>query len=268
MEEVTKLIERLEASTEPFVAQINEKTIYLKTPNSRWSDKVLINEYICLQIAKKLELPIPNGGICIVNECTDISEVVDDIEYDETINGVSFYSERIYNANSSINSINIVKNILNKDEINSIILFDHLIYNADRHEGNLLISYSSKSIEFTMYIIDHSHVFNLMYNWTDTSLRNLIIHEDFRDTKILDSNYNQVYKYFYELKVLNEKLLRGAAEKFKKIITKEMLDEIFESIPKVWIYNDKDIQELKEYILYRVNNIDYMVNMILNYKRY
>ncbi|HAK42773.1 MAG TPA: hypothetical protein DCM59_08840 [Clostridium sp.] len=268
MEEVTKLIERLEASTEPFVAQIKEKNIYLKTPNSRWSDKVLINEYICLQLAQKLNLTIPNGGICIVNDDTDTSDVVDDIEYDETINGVAFYSERIYNANSSINSINIVKNILNKDEINSIILFDHLIYNVDRHEGNLLISYSSKSIGFTMHIIDHSHVFNLMYNWTDASLKDLIVGEDFKDTRILDNNYNQVYRYFYELKILNEKLLRCAAEKFKKIITKKLLDEIFEGIPKVWISDDKDIQKLKEYILYRVNNIDYMVNMIFNYKRY
>ncbi|MDC4240511.1 hypothetical protein NE398_10090 [Clostridium tertium] len=265
MDNVTKLLERLEASTDPFEAKINDRYVYIKTFGCRWSNKILINEYICLEIAKALKLPIPNGGFCLVNDETDITDVIDDIGYDENINGVAFYSEKIHNVNPSIKSINVVNNIVNKDEINSIILFDHLVYNIDRHKGNLLINYGGGINGFKMYIIDHSHVFNLQHNWNVQGLQKLIISDDYKDKIILDLNYKEVYKYFYELRILNEESLKSAAENFKKVITEEFLDNIFNSIPKVWIYNLEDLIKLKEYILYRLNNIDYMVNMIINY---
>lgn len=265
MEEVTKLLERLEASTDPFEAKINDKYVYVKTFGGRWSNRILINEYICLEIAKALNLPIPNGGFCLINDKTDITDVIDDIAYDETIYGVAFYSEKIHNVNPSIKSLNVVKNIVNKDAINSIVLFDHLIYNRDRHAGNLLINYNNSLEGFKMYIIDHSHVFNLQHNWNVQGLQNLIANDDYKDEIILDLNYKKVYKNFYEIRVLNEESLKSAAENFKIVITEELLDNIISNIPKVWIYNLEDLIKLKEYILYRLSNIDYIVNMIIKY---
>lgn len=265
MKKVTKLLERLEASTDPFEAKIGENYVYVKTFNCRWSNKILINEYVCLEIAKALNLSIPNGGVCLIDEKTDKDDVRDDIDYEENINGLGFYSEKIYNVGPSIQAINVINNIVNKDEINSIILFDHLIYNIDRHNGNLLINYGNNIDGFKMYIIDHSHVFNLKHNWDFQGLNKLIINEDFKDKIILDSNYKDVYKYFYDLGIINESSLNIAADKFKKVITENLLDNIFNSIPKVWIYNLEDLIKLKEYILYRLNNIDYMIDMIINY---
>ncbi|NFL86217.1 HipA domain-containing protein [Clostridium botulinum] len=267
MESVTKLLERLQASTDPFEALIKEKSVYVKTFGSRWSNRILINEYICLELAKALGLTIPDGGLCIINEKTDIENVIDDIDYDENITGVGFYSEKIYNVSPSINSLSVVNNIINKEEINTIILFDHLVYNVDRHRGNLLLNYKSGLNGFKMYIIDHSHVFNLQHNWDANGLQKLINNKDYRDHKILDLNYKEVYQYFYELEILNENLLRIAASNFKTIVTENLLDNIIDNIPKVWIINEADLLKLKEYILYRLNNIDYIVEMIIKYEK-
>jgi len=43
MERVNKLIERIEASTDPFEAKLGNKYAYVKIFGSRWSNKVLIN---------------------------------------------------------------------------------------------------------------------------------------------------------------------------------------------------------------------------------
>lgn len=265
MKKVTKLLERIEASTDPFEAKIADRYVYIKTFGNRWSNKVLINEYICLEIAKELGLTIPNGGFCFVDNDTDITDVIDDIDYDEDINGVAFFSEKIHNVNPSIRSINVVKNIVNKEEINSIILFDHLVYNIDRHKGNLLLNYGRGINGFKMYIIDHSHVFNMQYNWSFFGLQTLMEEEDYKDRNILDSNFKEVYSFFYELGIINRESLIMAAEKFKTVITEELLENVFSKIPKVWIYNLEDLIKLKEYILYRLSNINYMVEMIINY---
>ena len=268
MDEVTRLLERLQASTDPFEALIKRKYVYVKTFGSRWSNRILMNEYICLELAKALGLTIPDGGSCIINEKTDRQDVIDDIDYDENINGIAFYSEKIHNVNPSINSISVVNNIINKEEINSIILFDHLIYNIDRHRGNLLLNYGNEINGLKMYIIDHSHVFNLQHNWDATGLQRLINDEDYKNEQILDLNYTEVYRYFYELGILNENLLKIAATNFKIIVTDELLDNIINNIPSVWIINKDDLLKLKEYILYRLNNIDYIVEMIMKYDKY
>lgn len=265
MEKVTKLLERLEAATSPFEAKVEDKYVYIKTFGGRWSNKVLINEYICLEIAKALNLTIPDGGICLVDDKTDINDVIDDIDYDEDINGIAFYSEKIHNVSPSIKSIKVLMNIVNKEEINAIILFDHLVYNADRHKGNLLLNYGTKINGFKMYIIDHSHVFNMQYNWDVLGLKRLIENQDYKDKNILDLNFKEVYSFFYELGIINRESLNNESEKFKKIITQDLLDNIFEKIPKAWIYDIEDLIKLKEYILYRLSNIDYMVDMILSY---
>ena len=58
------------------------------------------------------------------------------------------------------------------------------------------------------------------------------------------------------------------SDRFKNIINGNLLDDIINEIPKVWRYKDEDILKLKEYILYRLRNIDYMVDMIINYTKY
>lgn len=92
--------------------------------------------------------------------------------------------------------------------------------------------------------------------------------EDYKNEKILDLNYREVYKYFYELGILNKNLLEIAATNFKNIVTDELLDNIINNIPTVWIVKKDDLLKLKEYILYRLNNIDYIVEMIIKYDGY
>lgn len=266
MSHVTKLLRRIKAATEPFEGIIGDKRAFIKAPNGVWGNKVLINEFICLKLAQKLRLPIPNGGICIIDDNTNIDNIIDEIDYDENINGVCFFSERIEKSNPIVNSLKVIENIVNKSDINKIALFDHIIYNEDRHEGNILIQHSTNFGSFTMYIIDHSHVFNLKHNWNKEKLENLIEENDFKDTKIMMLNNDTLYKNFFELGILDEDLLKEESEIFKSIINENLLDDIISQIPNEWISNYDDIIALKKYILYRVSNIDYMVQIILSYK--
>lgn len=265
MYHVTKLLRRLEAATQPFEGVLNNKNVFIKTPNGTWGNKVLINEFVCLKLAESLNIPIPNGGICIIDENTDINEVVDYIDYSEEITGVCFFSERLEKSLPIVNSLSVLSNIENKSDINKIALFDHIIYNEDRHQGNILLQHSVSMGHLLMYVIDHSHVFNLKHSWNAEKLEKLIFEEDFKDITIMKLNNYELYKNFFDSNVLNANSLNEQSNLFKEIITEDLLDNILKDIPKEWISNEEDLKALKKYILYRVDNIEYMVQLILDY---
>lgn len=265
MKQVIKLIRRLDASTEPFEGILDGKNVFVKIPNGTWGKKILINEFICLRLAQALNIPIPNGGKCIINEKTDIDNVIDEIDYSEDITGVCFFSERLEKSQPIVIYENALSKIANKFDINKIALFDHIIYNEDRHKGNILLQHSMSIGYLLMYIIDHSHVFNLKHEWNKNNLKELISNEDFKDKKIMELNNDELYKIFFELKILNRSELIKEKNKFQLIINDNLLDKIFKEIPKEWVSDEEDLDALKKYILYRVNNIDYFVELILSY---
>lgn len=265
MKEVSKLLKRLNSSTDPFEAKIDNTFVYVKSFGGRWTNKVLINEYVCLNMAKALDIPIPEGGICNITENTDIKAVEDDIDYGEDIKGIGFYSEKIYNVAPSIKAYTVFSNIINIEDINSIILFDHLIYNIDRHKGNLLLHYGNTIEGYRMYLIDHSHVFNLRHNWDVAGLQKLMDKDDYKDKNILNDNYKDLYRYFFDIGAIKRDLLEKAAEKFKNTITKEFLDGIINNVPKVWYLKIEDLNKLRDYIMYRLSHIDFIIEMILSY---
>lgn len=176
------------------------------------------------------------------------------------MNGYGFYSKRLEKVTKFSPKINVVKLIENKFEINKIILFDHLIYNDDRHDGNLLIGLKTSNI----YIIDHSHVFNLTYRWDAEGLEKLI-NNDHSSNEIMDNNLELVYQPFIDLKIITKENLIQEANAFKKVINRELLEEIVNEIPKEWISNRCDIDKLIDYILYRLNNMNSFIEIITKY---
>lgn len=262
---VEKVISKLDkGATEPIEGIIKGKNVIIKTFKNRYSNKVLINEYICLKLAEKLKMTIPNGGICVIDDKTKFDEELKlDLEYEGTeIDGVGYYSFRIEKAVDFTPNSMLVKMIKNNSEINKLILFDYLIYNDDRHESNILLHLA----EAKMYIIDHSHVFRLRPTWNSELLSEYIRKNDYTDINTLNLNYNLVYKPFVEEGILCTKSMINEAENIKKSITPELIDEIISELPDQWIEGlDKDIKALKKYILYRINNIDNIVNIICTY---
>jgi hypothetical protein len=265
-QDVDKILRCIEyGATEPFEGTIQGTHVFIKTFNNRWSNKILINEYICLKLGKLLGLPIPDGGVCCITDQTDISNVEPDLDYDEHITGKGFYSKRIERSTKFIRSHSIVSNIENKYDINKIILFDHLIYNNDRHEGNLMFSMGGDIKGYRMHIIDHSHVFNLHYTWNAVKIQQLIHDEDYNDTKILRCNYHETYEVFNELNIITRTDLENEIILFKSRIDEEILRGIVKDIPEEWITDINDIEKLIDYIMYRLYNLDNMKEMIINY---
>lgn len=261
MEHVDKIVNKLEfGATEPFEGIINGERVFIKTFNNRWSNKILVNEYLCLKLAQVLDMPIPNGGICLIDEYTEIGEDVD-LDYDETIEGVGFYSKRLEKATKFMADVNLARIISNKEDINKIILFDHLIYNDDRHDGNLLLTMNNRG----MYIIDHSHVFNLKHNWTEEGLAALMLREDYMDLKILQSNLAGVYTQFIEIGIVTKEKLINQSEQFKEKINEQVITNIIDEMPEVWVVNKKELLKLVEYLLYRLNHLNIIIENIISY---
>ncbi|MGL5151416.1 MAG: hypothetical protein ACRC7N_12685 [Clostridium sp.] len=145
-----------------------------------------------------------------------------------------FYSSTLEKSTPYINSPKVVNRILNKNEINKIILFDHLIFNEDRHNGNILLQSLKGTGGFYMYIIDHSHIFNLRHAWDMKKLEKLINDEDYKDERVMKLNLDSLYNLFFELDLIDEDILKDEAIKFKECITEEKLKDIIQLIPSEW----------------------------------
>ncbi|MBX4271450.1 HipA family kinase [Clostridium estertheticum] len=246
--------------TEPFNAKIKDKHVIVKTFNNIESNKVLANEIICYRIAKKIHLPMPNGGICDIKKGILIN---DNVEFNEERYGLGFYTDRLNKVTNIVNSTRVIqKYVTNKEDLPRIILFDHLIYNKDRHKGNILIDMATKNKK--LHIIDHSHVFNLGPLWDEYQLRRFIDEKDYVSSEILEYNF-PLYRLFFESMKIDLKLLKHHCEDFKNTLTVDFIQDSVNNLPKEWGISENEKSMLIEYILYRLTNLDRICSVIIEY---
>ena len=259
---VDKIERRIEnGCTEPFLAILNtgEEKIHavIKTKDNIQGILTLINELISYKLANAVGILMPDSGVATIDSQTIIEEnVLTDDDF-----GSCFYSKYIERA--SILNENIMDYISNKEAYEEIILFDHLTYNKDRNKGNLLIS-TGKGAKL-LYAIDHTHVFKNATIWDSICFRQGISDNDYLDVNILEANG---YGLFFRNKTFCKNSLLKIAEKFKMVITKQLLDDIINRIPRDWKISNNDLEALKNYLLYRVEHMNEMCDMIANYKEW
>lgn len=249
-------------ATNPIYGTSNDKNYIIKTINNIEGNKVLINELICYLIAKKLKFPIPNACFGEIDSNTLIHKnVLDSKDFDSNCFGLAFCSEFI-NSAMTISSSKMITSTNNyKWLLPKLMLFDHLIYNKDRNKGNLLISYSKK--DKNLYVIDHSHTFNLEALWNSVGLKQKIIDEDFKDNSIMDSNQYLYSKFNSALKI-DMITMQETIKYFKENLNVDFFKSLVENVPKVW-ENDKDeLDALTNYLIYRMEHIDYFADLIIN----
>lgn len=230
----------------------------VKTFNNLQSNIVLVNEIISYEIALLLGLPVPDSGICLIDDETNGIEILDDI----TQKGKGFYSKRINKA-TILNSNKMVDLIENKKDILKLIIFDHLVYNSDRNAGNIILKFQKQNL--LLNVIDHTHVFNKQCLWNKYELIRCREEKDFLDTKILTNNSYLYNMFFQKIPIKLEDLLEISA-KYKELINKNILKEIIDKIPKEWELKKEDSEELIEYLLYRLNNLDEMCSIIMKFR--
>jgi hypothetical protein len=248
--------------TVPILADSRGVNYVIKTYNNSQGNKILVNELLCYLIAKELELPIPNAKIGIIDNFTAIDNNVNDIvDFDNSCYGPCFCSQYLGNAFnvSSHKMLSLCDNY--QKIICKIMLFDHLIYNKDRNKGNLLINSENKKRE--IYIIDHSHTFNLESIWSSASLEQKIDDKDFEDEWIMRNN-GYLYGMFKSACKIDMILLKETVDFFKMKLSCDFFDKIIEEIPELWENNKSELIGVSKYLKYRLKNIDYYINLICN----
>lgn len=251
---VDKILGRIgNGCTEPLNAVLNSgQHVISKTYNNIQGNLVLVNEYISFRICRKLDLPIPDAGIALIDEQTEYNE--NDIS--EKNYGFCFYSVRIDKV-APVN-LAIIPRISNKGDFYKLILFDHLVYNKDRNRGNLLVT-SGKTIQ--MYAIDHTHVFKNQTIWNKNCLETGMTLNDYKDHEIIDSN-KQVYGFFWEYLNKDYDILLQTAHEFQTKLKSQDLDEFINELPESWSISDDDTAALKKYIMYRLKHLDSICTVI------
>ena len=167
--EVTQIIDVLpQGTTEPIRCSLeNGMTAVVKYMRNRFGQKVLINELVGACIADELGLIIPEYGICNISKLV-IESANDTEEIDERNAGYGFFSA------SYSNTVPMVPNLLSDIQIKQtelLILFDHIVNNFDRHNGNILLKIKPP---LSLIFIDNSHIISPSSSSLSTCFRNEI----------------------------------------------------------------------------------------------
>lgn len=245
-------------STEPKFAILEDGTqVVTKLYNGPEGNLVLFNEYICYRMAILLDIPMPRSGICILDAS---SEIQDGKLANEHNYGRAFFSEYMPKVTKLLPSI--IGKMRNKEDFVKIILFDHIIFNTDRNPGNLLVRFCKDDV--SLKVIDHTHVFINQTFWDANCLKRAMEENDLLDTKVLQYNA-YLYEMFFHNFSITKEMLEKESLVFKSKISRDIILEFISIIPEEWKPNQKDLDELVKYILYRVDNLDVIISTILTY---
>ena len=234
----------------------NGVSVIFKTFHNEQGNLTLANEMISYRIAQRLGLTIPNAGIAQIDDDTTI--MINDRNIPK---GIGFFSTRIGKAiTSGISQSLLLKRCTNRNELPKFIMFDHLIYNRDRNPGNILYSMEDEKV----YIIDHSHCFNLQCIWDEIQLNRCIKENDFKDTLIMERNYD-MYRKFIGIDNVNLPIFLEIKDEFVKMLDRSFFIQIINELPDEWGVGKKDGEALADYLEYRLNNLESMCKIIINY---
>lgn len=224
IEEIHDIIEQ--GTTMPVRCRLkNGEHVVVKYMKNPYGQRVLVNEWIGNNIADIIGLTIPEYGICNMSEM-----VIENTNYNEDIDvrnaGSAFFSKTYSKTIPIIRAM--LSNVKNH-ETEKIILFDHLVNNYDRHDGNLLCDISNGA---TLYSIDNSHII------TEEPRKRFILEEALSESYILSNaillSNMEIYDLLCSSVGYSEEKLRACAEDIKNILTEDILLEIKESIPITW----------------------------------
>lgn len=238
-------------SCKPYLISCSDGKKYVaKFPGNPEGKKTLVNEYVCAELAKLFELPVPIYKLVSIENIDDFGELLHGIN---KINGTIFCSEFIEKANP-VPDFYILTKVTNHFDTIKTLIFDVIIGNNDRNEGNILINLKNNSF----VIIDHSHVFINEAIWNVNSLRRHI------ELPIDISQMNRVSFDFFS-QSLN---IKGNREKINdyllkiKNINSDVIYKIINSIPADWNVTEEEKNALIDFILNRISRINEICSLL------
>ena len=84
------------------------------------------------------------------------------------------------------------------------------------------------------------------------------------DTKVLECN-SYLYEMFFHNFSITKEMLEKESLVFKNKISRDIIIELIDLVPEEWKPQQKDLDELVNYVLYRVDNLDMIISTILTY---
>lgn len=251
-----------DAATDPLSCMLNFGTTQaqavVKMYNNRQGNLSLINEWIASGLCNIFDISLPQSGICYIDDKTAISEYYQKHSIISANNyGPAFYSSFI---EKTIPFLPKMMNRVEKKQIANMIVFDHLVYNKDRHCGNVLIA-AGKEIRF--YLIDHSHIFKHDCIWNYWTFQQGMEDDDYKDEIIFDSN-NTIYKQSIMYANLQRIDIHEAVDAIQDKLTANSLHSIIQKIPVEWSRDhERDIEALEAYVLYRAEHLPEIEELIV-----
>lgn len=244
--------------TEPKYAVLDDGTqIVVKLSHGPEGNLVLFNEYICYRLAILIDIPMPHSGICIMDKNTEIFD--SHIATSENF-GYAFYSTYMPKTTKLLPSI--INMMKNKEIFNKILLFDHMIFNSDRNEGNLLVRFYKDDV--SLKVIDHTHVFINGAIWDSSCLRRGIEDNDLLSTKVLKYN-ERLYNMFYRNIAISKVSLEQIGTEIKSKINYDIIKRFIEECPQEWRPTKSNENMLINYLMYRIDHFDIIISTILNF---
>lgn len=239
--------------TNPYIVKCSDGKKYVaKFPGNPDGTKVLINEYVCAELAKLLGLPIPNYKLIKIKDIQKYKNILMDIDL---VNGTVFCSEFIDKATNVPGYYVLSKTSNNYDAI-KILIFDVIIGNNDRNPGNLLINLKNNSL----IMIDHSHVFVHEALWNKNNLSELI-GNNIDLSKMNEFNFNNLS--LCSNNINNKTVMVEYINRIKSIDVSK-IKNILDTIPQDWDISAIEKEVLKNFLLdrlHRINEICVLLNI-------
>lgn len=162
-----------ETMTGPWLMELSDNQNYIVKFANELSDNSIIGELVCIQLAKKLDLP------SVTMEFVDIDqEIINRTEnlVNRKIQSGIHFATKFVNGSSNLPTTPFeipIEKIANADKIPGIIAFDIFVCNRDRKAANSLIAPIDEGrMKFNYWMIDHGLCFG-GNAWNANSLTNL-----------------------------------------------------------------------------------------------
>lgn len=234
----------------------------VKYRNNQQGSITLVNELISNNLAKLFGIQSLDFGICTLADSASIGAIIDQQLFTliPDVCGPAFYVEYVRNIRPFSRS---AIHRYNHTQWAKMILFDHVVYNKDRHEGNILLTNDCSG---NIFPIDYTHVFKNQCIWDQYTFRQGIAGDDYTDRCILERN-EEVYKpiYISSCPCIND--FEQSLKDIPNLLTDEVIHSIMDTLPPVWLEDayitEQDLSSLREYLLYRISHIEDLVELIV-----
>ncbi|CAH1195054.1 hypothetical protein PAECIP111893_00604 [Paenibacillus plantiphilus] len=250
MIQVTQYVKPLDGWSRPHLMLCDDGNFYvIKLLSNPQGVKVLVNEFICSQLAKQLNLPIPEGKILfiskrVINSHPTLKSVLQE--------GPHFGSRFIPSGIHQPTCLDLAR-CTNIEQAADMIVFDYWLDNNDRHvwrpaEQNLIVTGGS---EPKIWMIDQANVFN----GPAWSIESLI-----KKMNIFNAYWGTLYQRFVPF-IDGPNPFRNSVSKFQSLTKGELFNVVF-NIPAEWNVSEQELTILVNYMEHRRKVMYYMIQSV------